>query len=661
LLRRLSRTSPIVVVIDDLQWADAASLELLHFIASDLADERIMIGATYRTADPPVNDHVDELLAELARHRSVRRIELDGLDSSSLSDLLATFDRRPSVDTVQELHHRTRGNPFFVMETLRLIESSNRTVDADTVRRVVPASVRGVIRRRVARLPPDTVTALSAASVLGADFDLALAATLAGVDPDVMLAQIETATQSGLLTDSPTGVGRFRYSHGLVQETLYADMGPAQRADLHRRAGEALEQRHGSSSGAHLLALAEHWYHAVPAAPPTKGIDYARKAAFWALGRIDHRQAEQQLRTALELIASLPAGTERSQLELDVLDQQVLLAASALTTYTPQELVASTARTRELCAELGEQSRLVTALWRIAMFHLMRGAIDAAVSVGDELLTIGTTTGEVDAQLVGHMCVAVMLMHRGDLVDARRHFDIALASGDAGQVVSTGTLVEDPAVFCRAFSAIDHWLLGDDAAAEADVARALAVAGEHGANSHPMTIALWAASMIAVLRRDVHEAQRRCADGAAHALTNGFPLGGHVQGALGGWAIAAGGDVDRGLSEIVDHADAHGAVRPYMRPWFLTLHADACVIGERFDEALRSIDSALTIAGTTGESWCGAELHRLRAEARAGIDPADTRIVEDLHEARQIASAHGAIAWLRRAEAGVDARARPVS
>jgi hypothetical protein len=325
------------------------------------------------------------------------------------------------------------------------------------------------------------------------------------------------------------------------------------------------------------------------------------------------------------------------------------VAASALTTYTAAELAASIARTRELCAMDGDTTRLVPALWRMSTFHLVRAEIGAAAAVGHELLTLAGRTDDPGALLAGHLCLGVMLTHQGHLAGARRHLDEAIEMCDAGHAGEIRGLVEDPGVFARAFSAVTHWLLGDDAAAADDVDAGLAGATRPGASEYSMSLALWAASATAVLRRDAPTADLRCTDGAAHAHANGFPIGAHVQSTLGGWAIAAGGDLDRGISEIVDHMDAVAPVRPaYLQPWFLALHADACLIGDRFDEVLRSADAGLAVAEATGVLWCRAELLRLRAEARAGTDPTDERIATDLHEARRVAGDQGTTAWLRR-------------
>ena len=144
--------------------------------------------------------------------------------------------------------------------------------DARAMGRAIPSNVKDLIRRRVARLPMETGQALSASAVLGHDFELTLLADLLEVDPGSLLEPLEPALHAGVLIDSPAGVGRFRCSHGLVHEVLYDDLGVAQRARMHSRAATTLADRAtASTEGPHLITIADHWFKAVPAAPPEQG------------------------------------------------------------------------------------------------------------------------------------------------------------------------------------------------------------------------------------------------------------------------------------------------------------------------------------------------------------------------------------------------------
>ena len=310
-INRLARTHPLLLIIDDLHWADPSSMELLTFLTSAATDAHLAVAATFRNVDPTIGDSLSTTLAELARQPAVRRVELAGLDRQALATLLTTDGQQPSDELLSTIHRRTQGNPFFVTEVLRLLPSEGTTIDARIVGRVVPASVSGVIRQRVARLPEETRHALTAAAVLGHDFDLRTSAIILDTDAPTLLEQLEPAVVAGVLIDSPEGVGRYRFCHGLVAETIYHDMGVGQRARMHLRAAQALESRHGTSDGPQLIAIAEHWYRAVPAAAPDAGIDYALRSAKWAIEHVAHQQAEDQLRVALELLATVPDSPQR--------------------------------------------------------------------------------------------------------------------------------------------------------------------------------------------------------------------------------------------------------------------------------------------------------------------------------------------------------------
>ena len=467
----------VLVVLDDLQWADPASLELLDYISSDLGDLRLMIVATYRTPDPSGADQVAEVLADLGRHRWVRRVDLVGLDAASLSTLLEAFGGRPDAEIVGELNNRTRGNPFFVVETLRLIDAANGAINADTLRRVVPTPCRassGAGSPAFLRTPPPQCRP-PPCSVTSSSRDR-------GGSRRGRRGHDASTTRACRAGRPVRRSARWRWPIPILPWAGAGNPLRWHRSSSTSRAPTAAPARRSSDATARppardLLWLADHWRNAVPAAPPAKAIEYARRSATWLLGNTDHRHAEQQLRIVLELVAIMPADDERAMLELDILDQQAQIAGSALTTYTSEELGASMARTRELCATVADSGRLVPALWRMASFHLARAEFRAGTSVGHELIALAASVGDTGASLAGHTWVGIMLTHRGDLAAARHHLAEAIELGDAGHASSIGGLLEDPVVFARAFSAVVHVLLGDETAADADVERGLAAAG----------------------------------------------------------------------------------------------------------------------------------------------------------------------------------------
>jgi DNA-binding SARP family transcriptional activator len=648
-VRRLAAVRPLTIALDDLQWADESSLGLLTFLAMEIAESPLFVVATYRDLDPTLSGPLSQTLAELSRRPLSRRVDLAGLDRDGIALFLAAAGAEASDELLATMHRRTEGNPFFVTEVLRLLPPTAVT-DESSLGRVVPASAKAVIRRRLTQLPETTTGALTAASVLGQDFDLAVLSALVGVDGATLLDQLDPAVAAGILVESPEGIGRSRFSHGLVNETIYHDMSAAQRARTHRRAAEAIAAHHGDADGPHLIALAAHWFHAVPAAPPDPGIDCALRAARWAQTHVAHRQAEELLRSALELLPGIPDGRVRAARELEVQDQlgNLLIVTSG---YSTPGLDQVCARQRELCQAIDDRRLLVPALWRLSIFYLVSTELDTAVTLGEQLLALA---GDDDpgTLLAGHMALGVIRTHRGEIVVARRHFDAAMELGGAGHDRAVADFVaETPAVWIRVFGAWNWWLLDQDDRARQNIDEALTVAAAGGVHTYAMTFAVWFASLLATLRRDADEGRRRSEEGLALAMAGGYGMCLPFLTAQLGWALAAQGDFEGGSARLLaGDAALRASGAGIMRHVFPGFHADACLVAGRPAEARAWTERGLAEVEITGERWFEAELHRLRGEALAGVDPADPVAVDEFRRAVEIATAQGAEVLRRRAE-----------
>jgi DNA-binding SARP family transcriptional activator len=661
-VRRLSHVRPLLLVVDDLHWADEPSLELLTFVASEIDDAGLLVIGTYRNIDPALGGELAEALVALGRRPVVRRVDLAGLDVDGLGELLSAAGSRPSDDLLALVHRRTQGNPFFVTELLRLLPSgaggaAGRSLPAatDRVSQAVPAGVKGVIRQRLTRLPDATAHTLGFAATLGQAFDLAVLAASVEVDGATLLDHLEPAIEAGVLVDNPGGTSRYRFSHGLVNETIYDDMGVARQARTHHRIARTLEVHHGGTSGPHLLAMAAHWFRAVPAAPPDKGIDRAVEAAAWATAHVAHQEAEQQLRAALELIAGMPEGRDRSVRELEVQDLLSILLITS-TSYTDPEFGRVCARVRELCEEVDDHALLVPAMWRLSMHHLMKSDIAAGVALAHQLLD-GQGSGETAAKLAGHLSLALMTHSSGDQRAARPHFDRAVDMCDAGHAATmVRSVTEDPPVVARVFSAVNLWLLGEEGRAETAVLDAFYAAAGDSIHSWAAMVAVWGASTISMLRCEPAVTLKRCDDGIALAVAGGYGLGVPYMTVNRGWALAALGDLDAGVAQVLEGAaiaDAFGA--RYMRPVFHAVHAEVCLMGGRLDDAIAAVDAGLAMVEASGERWFEVELLRLRGEVLAALGgPGATgAALAEIQRAIDVADVQGAIGLRRRAEAGL--------
>ncbi|HEY6532077.1 MAG TPA: BTAD domain-containing putative transcriptional regulator [Acidimicrobiales bacterium] len=654
LVDRVARVRPVLVVLDDLHWADPSSLDLLRFMASEMFDSRVQVIGTYRNIDPLLGGALAEALVDLGRHSIVRGIDVKGLDLAGIDQLLQSGGMTTDDNLLDRVKRRTDGNPFFVTELLRLLPTEEareeaRSAEAVASGRGIPDSVRGVILRRVAGLPLDSRSTLEVAATLGQDFDLAVLAATVHADGATLLDQLEPALDAGIVIDNAGRTTRYRFSHGLVNETIYDGMSAGTRTRTHQRIALALEEHHGDTDGPHLLAVATHWYHAVPAAEPTRGVDAAVHAAEWAQAHVAHQQAETQLRTALELIDAMPPGRDRSMLELAVQDRLSLLLIAA-TSYTDPEFGRVCARVRELCREVDDHTLMVPALWRLAINQFMQSDIEAGMASTKELLSSGGDNAGA-ARIAGSIVRALVTHQAGDQAAARVHFDRAIELCDSDDVTQlTEFVYEDPPAFVRFFSSLNWWLVGETERAEQESEEAFYIASAEGTHTWATMISQWAASTLSMFRRDPMATLECCEYGLHLAEAGGFGLGIPYMNVCKGWAIATQGDVHRGDALVVEGmtvAEGFGAV--YMRPAFAAVHAEVLTLAGRHDDALAEVARGLAAADATGERWFEAELHRMRGVALRDSGAAEARA--SFERAREIALSQGSVAFARRAEA----------
>ena len=314
LLAEVSRERPVVVVLDDLHWADAASLALLrHLVAADPAT-RVLVIATYRDNELSHADALVETLAALRRQPGVSRIDLAGLDDTGVVAFMEaaagqTLDDA-GVGLAHALYRETDGNPFFVSEVLRHLSETGGIYQAETGRWAadvtledagLPESVREVIGARVRRLGVDAGRLLSLAAVIGRDFDLDILARAAHASEDDLLDILDAAEAAALVHEASGGPGRYSFAHALIQHTLYEDLGATRRARAHRLVAEAVEDLCGDRPGTRVGELARHWMQASQPVDVLKAISYSRQAGDTALAALAPGDALRYYAQALDL------------------------------------------------------------------------------------------------------------------------------------------------------------------------------------------------------------------------------------------------------------------------------------------------------------------------------------------------------------------------
>jgi DNA-binding SARP family transcriptional activator/tetratricopeptide (TPR) repeat protein len=316
LLEEASSHAPVLLVLDDLHWADKPSLSLLRHLVANTSALRLLVVATYRDAELSASHPLNEAIAGLHRERAgVSTIELRGLDDTGVMAFMESTAGHEldhaGVGLAHQLYRETDGNPFFVAEILRNLSESGDIFVDDTGRwtakdpegaLALPHSVRTVIGTRVARLGDEAMNVLSVASVIGRDFDLDLLAETTRVDQDELIDLLEDAQHAAVINEVPDAPGRYSFSHALVQHTLYDDLGATRRTRIHQAVGEAIERLYGENNEARIAELARHFLLATGPIDATKAISYAQRAGEAALAALAPDDAVRHFAQALELV-----------------------------------------------------------------------------------------------------------------------------------------------------------------------------------------------------------------------------------------------------------------------------------------------------------------------------------------------------------------------
>jgi DNA-binding winged helix-turn-helix (wHTH) protein/RecA/RadA recombinase len=310
-VRALAAEQPLLLVLEDLHWADDASLLALRFLASEIGEARALLLATYRDVDVRRSHPLARTLGALARERSCERVQLRGLDAAAVSALVeAQLGDDASPELARTIFEMTEGNPFFVKEIARVV--SKLPPRDGRAALALPQSVRDAIGRRLEALSPHANEQLRAAAVLGRAFDSALLARITDAPAEAVLDSLGEALDAGVLRESEERIAHYTFAHALIRQTLYEELRAPQRVRLHQRAAEALADLTPTGAEAPLAEIAHHAFEALPGGGAVLALDAAVRAARAARASLAFEESARLYEQALEAHAlAAPRDGER--------------------------------------------------------------------------------------------------------------------------------------------------------------------------------------------------------------------------------------------------------------------------------------------------------------------------------------------------------------
>jgi DNA-binding SARP family transcriptional activator len=302
LLSRLAEDGPLLIVVDDLHWADRSSLLLGRHLARQQQLGPVLIVGTYRDTDLERGHPLPDLIADVERYRPVPRLRLGGMDEREVAALIDSWHgSEVEENAVRAIRAETSGNPFFVKQLVRHLEETGGGAGLTTGDGLaVPEGVRDVIAQRVARLPERGDHVLQVAALIGRDFEYELLERVVDLPEEQLLDVLDAAVRGALLAEVPNAPGRYSFAHALLRSTIEAELSATRKARLHRRIGEAIEQLHRGRLDPLLDELARHFAEAMPQ-EVDRAVDYAARAAAQATDRLAHDEAARLLGRAVAL------------------------------------------------------------------------------------------------------------------------------------------------------------------------------------------------------------------------------------------------------------------------------------------------------------------------------------------------------------------------
>ncbi|MFF7467650.1 BTAD domain-containing putative transcriptional regulator [Streptomyces sp. NPDC008092] len=603
LLGRVSAGRPVVLVVDDLQWADAASLDLFGHLTAHLPPGTAVIGAL-RDRAPAPGTELERLLAAASRLPRHRRIRLDPLGPAEVAELVRQeTGQDPGTGATRDIHARTAGNPFFVRELSRLLADRSVLTEAATARTGVPATVRDVVRDRMAGLDTDTGHLLRIAALIGRDVDLALLARAAGLDMATCLDRLEPLQELGLLEPSPGDPHSFRFAHDLVRESVAEATSPPRAIRLHLLVADALEHHTATDDE----RLAHHLWAAGPLADPARTATALIRAGRCAAGKSALDAAARQLQSAAQVARA--AGL--AELELSALS--LFTAVDGMRAGYVGSALELLERAEYVARGLGREREAADFLFSRWAAHSQGIQLDRAGRLARRLLEQGEASADPVVRTYGQYAWGIHQWDVGNIGEAYRY--LSQTSSTMLDALTQGR--EDP--LRRDLRLLGPAMLALMTALHGDLptAQALFDTIETTADDDPYVITVWAAfaCTAAALAGDAAQARRTAERGSALDPEFSFVFLGSYQRLALCWAHAVTGQDPAGAAAEAQRlitAALADPPRSGLATWYGLLGEMWLMAGE-LDEAAAALDRADSALDTHGQRYAEGLLLLLRA------------------------------------------------
>ena len=644
--RAWSRGRTLLFIVEDLQWTDASTLELLHDFVLHGERDRILTLLTYRPDFKPA-------WPAAAHHTTLALTRLGRREVAAMLQRRLESNLPPSM--VDQLCDRTGGVPLFVEEFSQLVRESGalERVGNDTGRirllfaREIPATLQDLVMARLDRVPGASGLA-QLASVLGREFSHELLAALAREDEATLQSELAQLIDAEILYRK----GRpphcsYVFKHALLEDAAYNSLVTSTRQQHHRRIAEVLETRFPQTAETEPELLAHHF---AEAGLVQRSVEYWLEAGLRARRRSADIETIASLTRGLTLLQKLEPSLDRDRLELRFLGPLVT-AYIAVRGYPSDEIGPVLDRSRVLCERVGDRNQLFVLVWGTWIWHIVRGEFRLSVSLAAETMRVAETLDDPSAVIEALFPVGATKLYRGDFTGARECFEHALAAGeDPARVEAWSALTgHDSRITFRCNLALALFYLGLPEQALTRIGEALDIA--RGLNQ-PFHVA-YALHHSGWLHHHCRLAAEAEAAGESE-MAIAVEQGSRSWHATGRMYKAAGmlleGRVE-GVPLFLDGLEAYRATAHQLAlPYYLSILGYVHTRMGLFAKALATLDEGLQTAEQNDDRFQEAELHRLKGEALLAFSDEKAGEAEAcFHQALEVARRQHGTAWELRA------------
>ena len=631
-LLSLSQSNPLLLILDDLQWADKGSFNLLFHLSRRIEGYPILILGSYRPAGITQNQDegvhpLNGLLSEFKRKFGELELNLNQSGEEDrrnfIDKLLDSEPNRFDENFRQELFLHTSGQPLFTIELLRQMEEQLSIIKDDQGSWVIadriswdamPAKVEAVISSRVDRVPEKLREYLDVASVEGEEFTAELIAAVTGIDePEIVRGLSKDLDRKHRLVEiseikriDEQRLSVYKFRHNLVHKYVYDSLDAAERSYLHEQVGAALEQLYGEHKELVANQLAKHYQIS---GEIEKAIDYLLIAGRHARRISANEQAIMLLTKGVELIDQIQDDNHLAETELGF---QITLGPALVATYgyAAKNVETTFERAKELCEQIGDKEQLAPTLWGLCAFYQVRGRHRTACQMASQILQLAQKVDMPPLKLLAHWMLGITHTHLAEFLPAKENLAMAVNLYDSIQDDSLTFLYgQNPKVTCLNYLAMNLWFLGYLEQAIQRCQEAIDYA-EQLSHPYSLTFAHGMAGIFHAVRRDAEAALHHSNRSYKLAKESGFPFFLALGMIIRGWGRSQVGKGGLAIKLVQNGVDGMQAIGTELgKPFYLSLLAEASGPNHQASEKLISL--AIDEADKNQDLWFKSATYRL--------------------------------------------------